>query len=108
LKIIEFDTEFSETVLNFLIRNYSKVLSKRWKSGKNTVAVFVHEEYVMRTGSDQTITIIFEPSAVNRKSRITVVASGGGKGIMSIDWGSESAAENTLIKRINEITSPSY
>ncbi len=108
MKTIEFDSEFSETVLNFLIRNYSKVLSKRWNSGKNTIAVFVHEEYVKRTGSDQTITIVFEPSGVIRRSRITVIGSGGGKGIMGMDWGSESAAEDTLIKRIKEITSPRY
>jgi hypothetical protein len=107
LKSIEFDSEFSETVLNFLIRNYSKELSKRWNSGNNTVAVFVHEEYVMRTGSEQTITIVFEPSGIG-KCRITVIGSGGGKGIMGIDWGSESAAENTLIRRIEEITSSKY
>ena len=105
MKIIEFDSEFNETVLDFLNRHYSKELSKRWNSGKNTVAVFVHEEYVMRTGSEQTIIIVFEPSGVTGKSRITVIGSGGGKGIMGIDWGSESAAEDTLIKRINEITS---
>ena len=108
MKIIEFDSEFSQTVLNLLIRNYSKVLRKRWNSGKNTVAVFVHEEYVMRTGSDQTITVIFEPSGVIGKNRVTVGGSGGGKGIMGMDWGSESAAEDTLIKRIKEITSPRY
>jgi hypothetical protein len=108
LKIIEFDSEFDETVLQFLRRNYSKNYSKGWSYGNGTIAVFVHEEYVLRTSSNQSITVIFEPTETNMKTRVTVISTGGGKGLFGFDWGSESSAENTLVKKIKEITSSRY
>ena len=76
--------------------------------GNNIIAVFVHDEYVLRTSSNQSITIIFEPGSRQGISRATVIASGGGEGLFGIDWGSESAAENTFVKRIKEVTKSRY
>ena len=108
MKTIEFDSEFSEQVLNFLRSNYGKKYARRWKIGNNTIAVFVHDEYVLRTSSNQSITVIFEPGSHEGTSRATVIASGGGEGLFGIDWGSESAAESTFEKRIREITRSRY
>ena len=100
MKTIEFDNEFNEQVLNFLRNNYGKKFARRWNLGNNTIAVFVHDEYVLRTSSNQSITIIFEPGSRQGTSRATVIASGGGEGLFGIDWGSESAAEKTFLKKI--------
>jgi hypothetical protein len=108
LKIVEFDSEFDETVLHFLRKNYSKNFSKGWRYGRGTIAIFVHEEYVWRTSSNQTITVVFEPTDMNERSKVTILSSGGGSGFLGFDWGSESAAENTLAKKIKEITSSRY
>jgi hypothetical protein len=108
LKIIEFSSEFDDKVLRYLRAYYSKSFNKDWKYDDETIAVFVHEEFVWRTSSHQTIVAIFEPSDFPGRSKITVIGSGGGEGILGFDWGSQSAAENTLVKRIEEMTSPRY
>ncbi|TFG32121.1 hypothetical protein EU528_04250 [Candidatus Thorarchaeota archaeon] len=108
MKTIEFSSEFDQKVLQYLRRNYSKIFSKGWNYNNSTLAVFVHEEYVLRTSSNQTITIIFEPTGIGGKSRITIISSGGGQGLFGFDWGSQNAAENTLVKRIKEITASNY
>ena len=108
MKTIEFDNEFNEEVLNFLRNNYSKRFGRRWSLGNNTIAVFVHDEYVMRTSSSQSITVVFEPGSRQSTSRVTVIGSGGGEGLFGMDWGSESAAENTLLKKMREITRSRY
>ncbi|MBN2230057.1 MAG: hypothetical protein JW779_10765 [Candidatus Thorarchaeota archaeon] len=108
MKVVEFDSEFDNRVLDYLGRNYSKIFSKRWIAGNRIVAIFVHEEYVLRTSSNQSITVIFESSGMSGMSRVTVIASGGGQGLFGITWGSESAAENTFEKRIREITTGRY
>lgn len=104
LRYIEFDREFDYRVHDYLEKNYSKSYSKRWTVGDTIVAVFVHEEFVFRTSSNQTITVIYESAISQQKSRITVIASGGGQGLLGMDWGSQSAAEDTLERRIREMT----
>jgi hypothetical protein len=108
LKIIEFDSEFNNQVLNFLRNQYSKMYSKHWSIGNKTIAVFLHEEYVLRTNSNQSIAVIFEPGRREGLSTVTVIASGGGEGIFGITWGSQTAAENTIEKRIKEIAKNRY
>jgi hypothetical protein len=108
VKTIEFDSEFNDQVLHFLQRNYAKVYSKHWSVGNNTIAIFLHEEYVLRTSSNQSITIIFETGQKQRLSNVTVIASGGGEGLFGVTWGSQSAAENTFEKRIRGITKNRY
>lgn len=108
MKTIEFDSKFDDNALNFLRKNYGKRFARRWIVGKKTIAVFVHDEFVLRTSSNQSITVIFEPGRNEGTSRVTVIASGGGDGLMEIDWDSESAAENTFMKQIQEITRNQY
>ncbi len=65
--------------------------------------MFVHEEYVFRTGSYQTLTTIVEEADI-ASCRVTIVGSGGGGGIFNISWGSQSAGERTIQKEIQRIT----
>ena len=108
MRTIEFSSEFDNQILRYLRRNYSKNYSKGWKYGNGTLAVFVHEEYVYRTSSNQTLVVVFEPSVSSGRSRVTIIASGGGQGLLGFDWGSQSSGENTLVKKIKEITSSNY
>ncbi|MFW9844271.1 MAG: hypothetical protein ACFFEV_06835, partial [Candidatus Thorarchaeota archaeon] len=82
MRTIEFSNEFDESILRYLRRNYSKNFSKGWSYGNGTLAVFVHEEYVWRTSSNQTIVVIFEPAGISGRSKITIVGSGGGEGLL--------------------------
>ncbi|MHA1851549.1 MAG: DUF6054 family protein [Candidatus Thorarchaeota archaeon] len=107
MRSIKFSSEFDESILRYLRRNYSKNFSNGWNYGNGTLAVFVHEEYVWRTSSNQTIVVIFKPVR-NLRSKITVICSGGRKGLLKFDWGSQSAAEKTLVKKIEEITSSRF
>ena len=108
MKIVEFSNEFDDTVIRYLRSNYSKNFSKGWKYNNGTIAVFVHEEYVWRTSSNQTLVVIFEPSISVGRSRVTIIGSGGGQGLLGFDWGSQSSGENTLVKKVKEITSSNY
>ncbi|MHA2021076.1 MAG: hypothetical protein ACW98J_10960 [Candidatus Thorarchaeota archaeon] len=90
-------------ILEFLSRNHSRVFRKEWKEGDKILAIFVHQEYVLRTSSDQTIVTIVEYNQSEEKGLCTVIASGGGKGLFRFDWGSGSAGERTVRNGIEKI-----
>ena len=97
---MEVPREFSRKILDVLKRRYSKKFSRIWDNEGGLVGLFIHEEYVFRTSSYQTISVVVEQPSDSRNCSITVVASGGGGGMFNINWGSHGAAENTLIKII--------
>lgn len=103
MKTIEVPREFTRKILDVLKRRYSTKFSRVWHNEVGLVGLFIHDEYVFRTGSYQTISVIVEQLSDTRKCAITVVASGGGGGWFNINWGSHGAAENTLIKIIKLI-----
>ena len=103
LRSLTIDKHFDERALDFLSKNYGKVFTKVWMSGGSRIGIFIHEEFVFRTSTSQTLTTIFESMAGERRTKITVVGSGGGEGIFDIDWGSQGAGENTIVSRIREI-----
>jgi hypothetical protein len=103
LRSLTIDREFDERVLDFLRRNYGRVFGKVWRSGGSRIGVFIHEEFVFRTSTNQTLTTVFESMEGEGRSKITVIGSGGGEGVFGIDWGSESAGENTIASRIRQI-----
>ncbi|MGD9381335.1 MAG: hypothetical protein PVI03_02725 [Candidatus Thorarchaeota archaeon] len=90
-------------ILDFLSRNYSRVVKKEWREGDKIFAVFVHEEYVFRTSSNQTITTLVEYDKLIEKGLCTIVASGSGEGIFQWDFGSGSAGEKTVRSKIENI-----
>jgi len=93
--------EFAEKIMAFLRNNYSKIHSMKWRFPDTVLSLFIHEEFVLRTKSHQTITTVLESNGGNGNCRITVIASGG-KGTWS-SWGSESAGENTVRRRIEKL-----
>jgi hypothetical protein len=72
------------------------------------MAIFIHEEYVWRTGSYQTLTTIVESHGEFGQAVLTVVGSGGGGGICNFNWGSHSAGEDTVINNVQSIISQGY
>ncbi len=100
MKTIEVPREFTRKILDVLKRRYSTKFSRVWHNEVGLVGLFIHEEYVFRTSSYQTISVIVEQPSVSKKCSITVVPSGGGGGFLNLNWGSHGAAGNTLIKVI--------
>jgi hypothetical protein len=92
-------------LLNFLKQNYSGVFNRVWREGTKTLAVFIHEEFVLRTSSNQTITVLVEYDEPDGHCRLTVVASGGRTGMLQLDWGSQSAAESTFLSAMDRFQS---
>lgn len=90
-------------VLDFLSRNYSRVYRKEWSEGDKILAIFVHQEYVLRTSSDQTLVTIVEYNQSSERGICTVLASGGGKGLFGIDWGSGADGERTVSSKIENL-----
>ena len=93
--------EFAGKITAFLRDEYSKIHNMKWRFQDTVLSLFIHEELVLRTKSHQTITTVVESNGGNGNCRITVIASGG-KGIWS-SWGSESAGENTVRRRIEKL-----
>jgi len=70
---------------------------------QGVMAIFIHEQYVIRTGSYQTLTTIVESKGDFEQAIVTVVGSGGGGGICNFNWGSHSAGEDTVLKNIQDL-----
>ena len=104
MRTISVDREFTREIIDLLSANYSKVTRKVWTSNGSTIAIFIHEEYVFRTSSAQTLTTIVEAQGEFGPCEVTVVGSGGGQGLFNISWGSQSAGEDTIIKQIQKLT----
>ena len=70
---------------------------------QGVMAIFIHEEYVFRTGSYQTLTTVVESKGDFGQATVTVVGSGGGGGICNFNWGSHSAGEDTVLMNIQNL-----
>ncbi len=92
-----------DPLLSLLCEDYSEILEKVWESGGMINAVFIHSERVLRTMSEQTITIIVQYYKEDRECEITIISSGGGEGLLRIDFGSQAAAESTFLKKIENL-----
>jgi hypothetical protein len=90
-------------IIEYLSRNYSKVTRKVWKTDQLTIGLFIHEEYVFRTSSYQTLTTVVESAGDFGDCSITAIGSGGGGGLFNFSWGSQNAGENTIIKKIENM-----
>ena len=108
MKTLQFDSQHVNRVIDYLSYNYSTVTRKISSSGQGLMAVFIHEEYVFRTGSYQSITAIVESPGSFGQATLTVVGSGGGGGICNFNWGSHSAGEDTLIRNVQNIIRQGY
>jgi uncharacterized protein (UPF0212 family) len=100
LKIKNLDIE---PLLSFLRDSYSNIFERVWECGNTTNAVFIASELALRTFSEQTITVVVQYYLDNNECEISVIAAGGGSGLLRIDWGSQSAAEDTFVKKMMEL-----
>jgi hypothetical protein len=89
-----------DPLLALLQESYSSKYRKVWECGGVINGVFISTELALRTMSDQSITIILQYYVEKRECEITAICSGGGKGILHIDFGSQSAAESTFQKNL--------
>ena len=103
MKTLTFDGEHINRVIDYLSHNYSKVTRKVNHTPQGVLAIFIHEEYVFRTGSYQSFTSIIESQGDFGQATLTVVGSGGGGGICNFNWGSQSAGEDTIIMNVRNI-----
>ncbi|MFW9769972.1 MAG: DUF6054 family protein [Candidatus Thorarchaeota archaeon] len=103
MKTLTFDGQYLDLVIDYLSRNYSAVTRKISRLGPDVMAIFIHEEYVWRTGSYQTLTAVVESKGNFEQAVLTVVGSGGGEGLCNFNWGSHSAGEDTIIKNVKAL-----
>jgi hypothetical protein len=103
LKTLNFDGQYIDRILDYLSHNYSKVTRKVMNTEEGVMAIFIHEEYVFRTGSYQTLTAIVESRGDFGEATLTVFGSGGGGGICNFNWGSHSSGEDTIIMNVRNI-----
>jgi hypothetical protein len=103
LKTLVFDDQYTNRVIEYLSHNYAAVTRKVLNTEQGIMAIFIHEEYVFRTGSYQTLTTIVESQGDYSGATVTVVGSGGGGGICNFNWGSHSAGEDTVIRNIQDL-----
>jgi len=93
-----------DPLFSLLRADYSDKLEKVWESGGMINAVFIRSELAIRTLSEQTITIIVQYYIEDRTCEITIISSGGGDGLLRIDFGAQAAAESTLLKKIENLS----
>ncbi|MFW9767460.1 MAG: hypothetical protein ACFFF9_00710 [Candidatus Thorarchaeota archaeon] len=92
-----------DSLLSLLREDYSDKLEKVWECGGMINAVFIRSELALRTMSEQTITIIVQHYVEINECEITVLSSGGGEGLLRIDFGSQAAAESTFLRKIEQL-----
>jgi predicted Zn finger-like uncharacterized protein len=93
-----------DILLSLLKTEYSDKLEKVWESGGMINGVFIRSELVLRTMSEQSITVVLQHYTDKRECEVTVVSSGGGDGLLRIDLGSQAAAESTFKERLKELS----
>ena len=103
MKTLNFDAQFVNRVIDYLSHNYAKVTRKVMSTEQGVMAIFIHEEYVFRTSSYQTLTTVVESQGDFGQATLTVVGSGGGGGFCNFNWGSHSAGEDTVIRNVRDL-----
>jgi len=103
LKTLNFDDQHVDRVIDYLSHNYSGVTRKISNTEQGVMAIFIHEEYVFRTGAYQSLSVIVESRGDFGQATLTVVGSGGGGGVCNFNWGSHSAGEDTVINNVRNI-----
>ncbi len=92
-----------EALLDFLSKNYASVLKRIWREGPRIHAVFVQNEFVVRTATDQAIVVLLDCDADADTCKTEVVATAGGESILHISLGSQDAAEDTFARSIDDL-----
>ncbi len=93
----------TEPLFSFLRDTYSNTFESVWECGNMINAVFIGTELALRTISEQTVTVVVQYYIDKNECEISAIAAGGGSGLLRIDWGSQSAAEDTFMKGIVDL-----
>ena len=64
--------------------------------------VITASEYTFRTNSDLQLTVIIEREEPERAT-VTMLAGGGGSGLLRFDWGSESSRTESLRSTLKDV-----
>ncbi|MGY5877099.1 MAG: hypothetical protein RTU30_15210 [Candidatus Thorarchaeota archaeon] len=99
---IELDSEYSDLILRYLREVYGDVTYRVWTTPQGRAGVFVSQEYVFRTNSQQGIVVIFEEDNEFGECTVTCEAFAGATGLLGINLGSHKAAESTFEKRVQQ------
>ncbi|MBS3795732.1 MAG: hypothetical protein KGY80_12580 [Candidatus Thorarchaeota archaeon] len=92
-----------EILLSFLDETYSDIMKRVWRTPDHIFAVFITDELVLRTFSEQAIYIIVEHDRQPNKCRLDVSGLAGGDGLFRFDWGSQADAERTFTVRFKSL-----
>jgi hypothetical protein len=86
--------------------SFSNKYSKVWVFEDGTVGVFVRDKLMLRNSQTLTINVIVEHKPTWKEFVISILASGGRKGIFRLDtWGAENGAEGWAEKEIRKALS---
>jgi len=89
-----------DVLLQSLSEKYSTALKRIWHSPAQVNAVFVRDELVLRTLSEQAVVVVVEHDVAANTCKVQCLALAGGAGLLRISWGAQDAAESTFRKLI--------
>ena len=92
-----------DTLLSFMKENYGGLIKRTWTTPENVYGVFLQDELVYRTMSEQVILIVLEHTIENNECRLEIIPAGGGSGLLHITWGSHEAAVNTFKDKFKKL-----
>lgn len=92
-----------DVLLESLSEEYSTALKRIWRSQNQVNAVFVRDELVIRTMSEQAVVVIVEHDVNANTCKVQCLALAGGSGLLRISWGSHDAAESTFRNHIKDL-----
>lgn len=79
------------TVFEALKRRFGNIYGKEFAlSDERSVGIILGEQYFFRVNSDVAITILLESVDVER-TRIEVISSAGGTGMLAVSWSAHKA-----------------
>ncbi len=76
-----------DVLLDSLSERYSTALKRIWRSQNQVNAVFVRDELVLRTMSEQAVVAVVEHDITANVCKVQCMALAGGSGLLRISWG---------------------
>jgi hypothetical protein len=88
-----------ESLYTFMRQNGGEDVERYTGAGFD---VIVADQYSFRTNSDLQATLILEDDGTNQLS-VTLLAGGGGHGLIRWDWGAESSHIEALVSTLEQV-----
>lgn len=90
-------------LLESLSEKYSTALKRIWHGETQINAVFVRDELVLRTMSEQAVVVVLEHDITSNVCEVRCLATAGGSGFLRVSYGSHDAAESTFQKLVEQL-----